>query len=138
MSTLRLEIVTPEAKAYSDDVDMVVIPGTEGELGILPRHAPLLTTIKPGELRVKKGGAETALAVGEGFAEVTGDKVTILTDLALKESQIDESAAQAALDRAQARLKERDLGGEETAAVEASIAKSLAMLNIKRRRRPGA
>ncbi len=138
MSTLRLEIVTPEAKAYSDDVDMVVIPGAEGELGILPRHAPLLTTIKPGELRVKKGGTETALAVGEGFAEVTGDRVTVLTDLALKESQIDESAAQAALERAQARLKERDLGDEDTAAAEASIARSLAMLNLKRRRRPGA
>ena len=65
--TLRLEIVTPEAKAYSDDVDMVVIPGRDGELGVYPQHVPVLTTIKPGELRVLKGNTQTLLAVGDGI-----------------------------------------------------------------------
>ncbi len=135
MATLKLEIVTPEAKAYSDDVDMVVLPGVEGELGILPNHAPLLTLLKPGELRVKKGGQEIALAVGEGFAEINQLSVSVLTDMAIEETKIDEGAVQAAMERAQAALKNRELGGEELAATEASIAKSLAQLNLKRKRR---
>ena len=71
--TLRLEIVTPEATAYSEDVEMVTLPGSEGELGVYPNHVPLLTTLNPGELRVLKGGKETFLAIGEGFVEITGD-----------------------------------------------------------------
>lgn len=135
MATLKLEIVTPEAKAYSDDVDMVLLPGVEGEMGILPMHAPLLTLLKPGELRVKKGGQEFALAVGDGFAEIHQTAVSVLTDMAIEEAKIDETAVQAALDRAQAALKNKELGGEEVAAVEAAIAKSLAQLNLKRKKR---
>ncbi len=132
--TLRLEIVTPEAKAYSEDVDMVVIPGRDGELGVYPQHVPVLTTIKPGELRVFKGGVQTSLAVGDGFAEITGDAISVLTDMALESSAIDEAAAEAAVARAQAAMKE-DLGGEEVAAVQASLQKALAQLHVKRRGR---
>ena len=136
MRTLRLEIVTPEAKAYSEDVEMVVLPGTDGELGVYPQHVPVLTTLKPGELRVIKSGKETSLAVGEGFAEITADSISVLTDMALESTAIDEAAAEAAVARAQAAMKE-DLGGEEVAAVQASLQKALAQLNVKRRHRHG-
>jgi F-type H+-transporting ATPase subunit epsilon len=132
--TLRLEIVTPEAKAYSEDVEMVVLPGMDGELGVYPQHVPVLTTLKPGELRVFKSGQETSLAVGEGFAEITGDSISVLTDMALESTAIDESAAEAAVERAQAAMK-GDLGSEEVAAVQASLQKALAQLHVKRRRR---
>ncbi len=132
--TLRLEIVTPEAKAYSEDVDMVVLPGMDGELGVYPQHVPLLTTLKPGELRVFKGGTATSLAVGEGFAEITGEAVSVLTDMALESSAIDEATAEAAVARAQAAMKD-DLGSEEVAAVQASLQKALAQLHVKRRHR---
>ena len=134
MATLRLEIVTPETTAYSEDVEMVTLPGSEGELGVYPNHVPLLTTLNPGELRVLKGGREIFLAIGEGFVEITGDSVSVLTDLALETSAIDESAAEAAVARARAAMKE-DLGSEEVAAVEASLQKALAQLHVKRRRR---
>ncbi len=133
-STLRLEIVTPEATAYSEDVEMVTLVGSEGELGIYPNHVPLLTTLRPGELRVLKGGRETFLAVGEGFVEVRGDAVSVLTDLALEASTIDEHAAEAAVARAQAAMKD-DLGAEEVATIQASLQKALAQLHVKRRRR---
>ncbi len=132
--TLRLEIVTPEAKAYSEDVEMVVLPGRDGELGVYPQHVPVLTTLKPGELRVLKGGRETFLAVGDGFAEITGESISVLTDMALESAAIDEAAAEAAVARAQAAMKE-DLGGEEVAAVQASLQKALAQLHVKRRQR---
>ena len=132
--TLRLEIVTPESKAYSEEVEMVVLPGTDGELGVYPNHVPVLTTLKPGELRVLKEGRETALAVGEGFAEITGDSISVLTDMALESTAIDESAAEAAVERAKAAMKQ-DLGAEEVAAVQASLQKALAQLNVKRRQR---
>lgn len=135
MATLRLEIVTTEAKTYSEDVDMVTIPGSEGELGILPMHAPLMTQLKPGELKIKQGGQETSLAVGGGFAEVTGDRVSILTDMAVRSSDIDEAAAQAAIDRAKAALEDKSLGEEGQAAAQAEIARSLARLHVKRRHR---
>ena len=134
MATLRLEIVTPETTAYSEEVEMVTLPGSEGELGVYPNHVPLLTTLNPGELRVLKGGKEIFLAIGEGFVEITGDSVSVLTDLALETSAIDESAAEAAVARARAAMKE-DLGSEEVAAVEASLQKALAQLHVKRRRR---
>jgi len=134
MATLRLEIVTPETTAYSEEVEMVTLPGSEGELGVYPNHVPLLTTLNPGELRVLKGGKEMFLAIGEGFVEITGDSVSVLTDLALETSAIDESAAEAAVARARAAMKE-DLGSEEVAAVEASLQKALAQLHVKRRRR---
>ena len=132
--TLRLEIVTPEAKAYSEDVEMVVLPGTDGELGVYPQHVPLLTTLKPGELRVLKGGRETSLAVGEGFAEITGESISVLTDMALESSAIDEAAAEAAVARAQAAMKE-DHVAQDVASIRASLQKALAQLHVKRRQR---
>lgn len=133
MATLRLEIVTPERTAYSEDVDMVTLPGSEGDLGIYPKHVPLLTILKPGELRVMRGGQATSLAVGEGFIEVTADRVSVLTDMALESTAIDEGAAEAAVARAQAAMKE-DLGAEDVATVQASLQKALAQLHVKRRR----
>ena len=133
--TLRLEIVTPESRAYSDDVELVLLPAVEGEMGIYPQHIPLITQLKPGELVVTKDGKQFALAVGEGFVEVTGTKVSVLVDMALNESEIDENAAEQAIKRAEARLKEDNVGSEESALVQAAIAKSMAQLHVKRRRR---
>jgi F-type H+-transporting ATPase subunit epsilon len=131
----RLEIVTPEARYLSDDVDSVVLPAAEGEMGVLPMHAPLVTTLLPGELRFTKAGKTTTLAVGEGLVEVTQTTTRVLTDLAVEEAHIDEAKVQEALDRAQQRLKDASkLNAEEVAAVEASIAKSIAQLRIKRKR----
>lgn len=132
---LRLEIVTPESRVFSDEVDSVVLPGSEGELGVLPQHAPLVTTLKPGELRFSKGGKSKEYVIGEGLLEVTGTAVRVLTDVALDESAIDEKQVTEALARAEARMKEADLGPEEIAAVEAVIAKSVAQLHFKRKRR---
>ena len=134
MATLRLEVVTPEAKTFSEDVDMVTIPGIDGELGILPLHVPLITALQPGELKVLRGGQETFLATGGGFAEVLPDRVSILTDMAMRSADIDEAAAQAAMDRAKAALADKSIGTEAQAAAEAAIAHSLAQLNVKRRR----
>ena len=133
-ATLRLEIVTPDATAYSEDVNMVTLPGSEGELGVYPNHVPLLTTLLPGELRVLKDGRETFLAVGEGFVEIRAERVSVLTDVALEASSIDESAAEAAIARAQAAMKE-DHSAEDVAAIQATLQKALAQLNVKRRRR---
>src|SRR4051794_20564103 len=129
---LRLEITTPEEKAYSEDVDFVALPGSEGDLGIYPNHVPLLTVLQPGELRVLKDGKETVMAVGEGFVEITGSSVSVLTDMAMEATQIDETAAETAVERARAAMK-GDLGKEEVAAVQASLAKGLAQLHVKRR-----
>jgi F-type H+-transporting ATPase subunit epsilon len=134
MATLRLEIVTPEKTAYSEDVEMVTLPGSEGELGVYPNHVPLLTTLNPGELRVLKGGRESFLAVGEGFVEITGTAVSVLTDMALEPAAIDEHAAEAAVARAQKAMKE-GVGSEGIAAIQASLQKALAQLHVKRRRR---
>jgi F-type H+-transporting ATPase subunit epsilon len=135
MATLKLEIVTPEKLAYSDDVDGVVVPAVEGEMGVLPMHIPLMTMIKPGELVVKKDNKETFLAVGEGFVTVNQTSVKVLTDMAIEWEAIDEGAAEAAVKRAQeAMAGGKELGGEESAAVQAALAKSLAQLHVKRRR----
>ena len=134
MPTLRLEVVTPERKTFSEDVDMVTIPGIDGELGILPLHVPLITALQPGELRVLKGGQESYLATGGGFAEVLPDRVSILTDMAMLSADIDENAAQTAMDRAKAALADKSIGTEAQAAAEAALAQSLAQLNVKRRR----
>ncbi|MBU6183349.1 MAG: ATP synthase F1 subunit epsilon [Verrucomicrobia bacterium] len=131
---VRLEIVTPEAKSFSDDVDSVVIPGVEGEIGVLPMHAPLMTLLQPGELRVVKGGEETRLAVGEGFVEITQEKIAVLTDMAVKESDIDESAAEEAIRRAEEAMRNERMGDEEQAATKAALMRSLALVKVKRRR----
>jgi F-type H+-transporting ATPase subunit epsilon len=131
---VRLEIVTPEAKTFSDNVDSVVIPGVEGELGVLPMHAPLMTLLEPGELRVMKNGEETRLAVGEGFVEVTQEKIAVLTDMAVKESEIDESAAEAAIKRAEEAMRSERMSDEEQATTKAALMRSLALVKVKRRR----
>ena len=133
MATLKLEIVTPEAKIYSEDVDMVTIPGSEGEMGIYPMHIPLMTQVVSGELVVRKGGQDHYLAIGEGFVEITGDRVAVMTDMAMKADDIDEAKAEEARKRAEARLSEK-LSDEENASVAAALAHSLAQLNVKRRK----
>src|SRR5208282_4952429 len=107
MATLKLEIVTPDAKAYSEDVEMVTLPGAEGEMGIYPNHIPLLTQIVSGELVARKDGQDYFLAVGGGFVEVTGQRVAVLTDMAIHAENIDEAKAEEARRRAEARLAER-------------------------------
>src|ERR671936_1472186 len=136
MSTLRLEIVTPETTAYSEHVEMVTLPGSEGELGVYPKHVPLLTTLVPGELRIVKNGRETAMAIGEGFVEIKADAVSVLTDMALESEKIDVAAAEAAVERAKAAMKE-DHTPEQVAAIQASLQKALAQLHVKRRRHHG-
>lgn len=134
MATLKLEIVTPEAKIYSEDVDMVTLPGVEGEMGIYPMHIPLMTQVASGEIVARRGGQDYFLAVGEGFVEITGDRVAVLTDMAIKADDIDEAKAEEARKRAEARLSEK-LSEEETATVQAALLNSLTQLNVKRRRR---
>ena len=134
MPTLRLEIVTPEAKTYSEDVDGVTIPGIDGEYGILPLHVPLITALMPGSLKVQKDGREFFLATGGGFAEVMPDRVSVLTDMAVRDADVDEAAAQAAADRAKAALNDRTLSSEAQAEAEAALARSLAQLHVKRNR----
>jgi F-type H+-transporting ATPase subunit epsilon len=132
--TLKLEIVTPDGTAYSEAVEMVTLPGAEGQMGIYPRHIPLLTQMVPGEIIVSKGGQEYFLAVGEGLIEVTGDHVALLTDMAIAAEKIDEAKVEEARQRAEARLHEK-LSDEEVASVNASLARSLAQLQVKRRHR---
>ncbi len=119
MATLHLEIVTQERRLYSDDVDMVVAPGTEGELGILPHHVPLLTTLKEGALRVKKGGAEEYFSIGGGFMEVMPDHVIVLADVAEHADEIDLARAEEARRRAEQLLKDRPAGADVEAALAA-------------------
>jgi F-type H+-transporting ATPase subunit epsilon len=135
MAKLKLEIVTPEGRAYQDDVDMVVLPGSEGELGIYPAHVPLMTQLASGEVRIFKDGKQTELVVGSGFAEITQTQVSVLTDSALEEESIDENVAEEAIKRAEAALKDKSLASEELVEAEAALARSLAQLRFKRRRR---
>jgi F-type H+-transporting ATPase subunit epsilon len=134
MATLKLEIVTPEAKIYSEDVEMVTLPGVEGEMGIYPMHIPLMTQIAHGEIVARKGGVDHYLATGDGFAQITGDRVAILTDMAIKADDIDETKAEEARKKAEARLSEK-LSDEESASVQAALAHSLTQLHLKRRQR---
>src|ERR1041384_1292041 len=103
-ATLKLEIVTPDAKVFSEDVDMVTLPGVEGEMGIFPNHVPLMTQIAAGEIIARKNGQDFFLAVGEGFVEITGERVAILADMAIRAENIDEARAEEARRRAEARL----------------------------------
>ena len=134
MATLKLEIVTPEAKIYSEDVDMVTLPGIEGEMGIFPMHVPLMTQIAPGEIVVRKNGQDFHLAVGEGFVEITADRVAVMSDMAIRAENIDEVKAEEARKRAESRLAEK-IDDEEAAMVSAALAQSLAQLKVKRRQR---
>ncbi len=132
--TLKLEIVTPDGKAYSEDVEMVTLTGVQGEMGILPQHIRLMTRMVPGELVVRKGGRDLFVAVGGGLVEVTPTRVSILTDMAVAADKIDEAKAEEARRRAEARLHEK-LSAEEVATINASLARSLAQLRVKRRHR---
>ena len=132
--TLKLEIVTPDHTPYSADVEMVTLPAIDGEIGVLPHHIPLLTRIVPGELIVRKDGLDTFVAVGEGIVLITGDRVSIVTDMAVAAESIDEAKAEEARQRAAARLRDK-MSDEEVASVNAALARSLAQLKVKRRRR---
>src|SRR5438874_11147458 len=99
-ATLKLEIVTPDAKTYSEDVDMVTLPAVEGEMGIYPMHVPLMTQVVAGEVALRKNGRDYFLAIGEGFVESTADRVAILTDMAIRAENIDEAKAEEARRRA--------------------------------------
>ena len=130
--TLELRIVTPDKIAYREKVDMVTLPGVEGQMGIFPQHVPLTTQMVPGEIIARKDGRDYFLAVGEGVIEITGDHVAVLTDMAIASDHIDEAKAEEARQRAEARLREK-LSDEEVASVNSSLARSLAQLHVKRR-----
>jgi F-type H+-transporting ATPase subunit epsilon len=133
-ATLKLEIITPEGVAFSDDVEMVTLPGVEGEMGIFPMHSPLMTQIVPGGVSVRQKGRDILLAVGEGFVEITGDHVAVLADMAVEADGIDERKVEEARRAAETRLQEK-LSDEEEAVARAALANSLAQLKIKRRGR---
>jgi F-type H+-transporting ATPase subunit epsilon len=132
--TIRLEIVTPDGVISLEDVEMVTLPAVDGQIGILPRHVPLMTQMAPGEIIVRENGRDRSLAVGEGLVVITGDHVAVLTDLAVAAENIDEARAEEARQRAEARLREK-LSAEEVASVNAALARSLAQLRVKRGRR---
>jgi len=129
-ATLKLEIVTPTGTAYSDHVDMVTLPGSEGQLGVLPQHIPLMTQIVPGEIIVRKNGSDRLFAVGEGLVEITGDRVAILTDMAVAAEDIDAAKVEEARQRAEERLRDK-LSSEEIANVHSTLARLMAELNVK-------
>ncbi|MEM9444031.1 MAG: ATP synthase F1 subunit epsilon [Verrucomicrobiota bacterium] len=133
MAELKLEIITPEKVAYSDTVQSVVLPGTEGEMGALANHVPMVTMLSPGDLQVSKDGKIVDLAVGEGFVEVTAHHVTVLTDMALEASEIDEDQAQKAIERAQEALKNEPADSDEAKMLMATVQRSMAQLNVKKR-----
>ena len=130
--TLQLEIVTPEATVFSEAVEMVTLPGLEGQLGILPGHVALMTQMVPGEMTVRKDGRDRFLAVGEGLVEITSRRVAVLTIMAIPVENIDEAKAEETRLQAEAKLHER-LSAEEVASVNAVLVRSLAQLNVKRR-----
>ena len=132
--TLRLEIVTPQATVFSEDVGMVTLPALQGQIGVYPQHVRLITQIVPGELGVMRDGHERLLAIGEGLVEITGERVSIVTDMAIPAEHIDEAKVEEARARAAARLREK-ISDEEVASVNASLARSLAQLQVRRRRR---
>jgi F-type H+-transporting ATPase subunit epsilon len=134
-ATLKLEIVTPEATVISEEVHMVTLPGIDGQIGVYPEHVRLITQIVPGEVLATKDGRDSVLAVGEGVVEITGDHVSILTDMAIRAEHIDEARIEEARARAAARLHEK-ISDEEVASVNASLVRALAQLHVKRRQRP--
>lgn len=133
MAVLNLEIVTAEKAVFSDDVDIVIAPGIEGQLGILPNHDALMTILEPGELCVRKGSEETFIALGGGFLEVLQNRVVILADAAERADDIDMARAEAAKKRAQERLEHPE--DMDSARAEAALRRSLARLKVAERRR---
>ena len=132
--TLRLEIVTPQATVFSEDVHMVTLPAVDGQIGIYPQHVHLITQVVPGEIIVTHDGQERFLAVGEGLVEVTARRVEIVTDMAVPAESIDEAKAEEARARAESRLREK-ISDEEVASVNASLVRALAQLQVRRRRK---
>lgn len=132
--TMLLEIVTPDSKTFSGQVEMVVLPTVEGEIGVYPNHAPLVTQLVPGEALIQTEGRIEYGVLGEGFVEITPGRVSVMTDIAVKADKIDEAVVAEALRRAEERLKEK-LTEEEVAATNAALLNSLAQLGVKRRRR---
>lgn len=132
---LHLEVITPERRVYEDDVDMVIAPGSEGYLGILPRHAPLLTALGPGEFRVKKGGVEEILAVFGGFMDVRADRVVVLTEAAEPAEEIDAQRAHEARERAQQALQGAVLSVADEARARAALQRALVRIRVSERRR---
>jgi F-type H+-transporting ATPase subunit epsilon len=130
-ATLKLEIVTPEAKIFSDQVEMVTLTGVDGQMGILPQHMPLMTQLASGEIAVRQNGQTIFLAVGDGFVQVTPDKVSVLTDMAVRADDIDEAKAEEAQRKAQMRLGQK-LSDEEAATVHAALAHAATQLKVKR------
>ena len=140
MASIKLDIVTAERMVYSEDVDMVIAPGVEGQLGILPHHTPLMTTLQVGELRVKKGGEEVSLAISGGFLEVRPDRVVVLADAAERADEIDLARAEEAKRQAEQRLSDRLVTGLDEARVEIALQRALTRLSVGeklRRRRRG-
>jgi F-type H+-transporting ATPase subunit epsilon len=135
MAPIRLDIVTAEQSVYSEEVDMVIAPGVQGQLGILPHHTPLMTMLEPGELVVKKGGEEFYLAVSGGFLEVRPDRVIVLADSAERAEEIDIARAEEAKRRAEKRLEEKYAPEVDAAQAEAALRRSLIRLKIAERRR---
>lgn len=139
MSSLKLDIVTAERVVYSEDVDAVIAPGVEGQLGILPHHAPLMTILQAGELLVRRGGEEDTLAISGGFLEVRPDRVIVLADSAERAEEIDMSRAEAAKKRAEERLSDRRVPGLDDARAETALRRAMTRLTvaekIKRRRK---
>lgn len=133
-ATIKLEIVTPEAKVFSDDVEMVTLTGSEGEMGILPQHMPLMTQLVAGEIVAKKGAENIFLAVGDGFVQVTGDKVSVLTDMAINADNIDEAKAEEARQLAEARLAQK-VTDEEAAHFHAAMVHATTQLRVKKTRK---
>ncbi len=134
MATLKLEIITAEREIFADDIDILVAPGIEGELGILPHHAPLMTMIQPGELLVRKNGEETYMVVTGGFLEVRPDKVIVLADACERAEEIDVARAEEAKRRAEESLETRP-PDVEAASIEAALRRSLTRLKVAERRR---
>lgn len=128
---LKLEIVTPEAKVFSDDVEMVTLTGIEGDMGIYPDHMPVMTQLVAGEITARKNGENIYLAVGDGFVQITGKRVAILTDMAIREDQIDEAKAEEAMRKAEMRLAQK-LSDEEAATVQAALVHATTQLKVKR------
>lgn len=136
MAKLKLCIVTPEGEAFSGEADYVTLPGTEGELGVYPNHERVMTTLAAGELDVRNGDEGVRLAVGEGFAEIGPDSVRVMTEIALRESEIDEQSAEEAIARAKEALERAEkMTEDEVASTRAMLSRSLAQLNVKRRKR---
>ena len=134
MAPMRLDVITAEREVLSDEVDLVVAPGSQGELGILPNHSPLMTTLKEGELTIRKGGEDTYLAVSGGFLEVMDNVVTVLADACERSEEINEERAQEAMRRAQQRIESR-VSDMDLESAMASLRRAQLRVRVARRRR---